>query len=64
MNDTLPASLDAALAWAAADMAHRDDLARDVARIWVEEYKRSGRPVGVRLGAALDRLAAAYGEQQ
>lgn len=48
---------------AAADMAHRDDLARDVARLWVE-LNSDEDPDGkarVRLYAALDRLAAAYG---
>lgn len=59
MRDINQAALDRA----AADMAHRDDLGREVARIWVEDYKRSGRPVGVHLGAALDRLAAVYGVQ-
>lgn len=49
----------------AADMAHRDDLARDVAREWAEKSRRDigPPPVGVKLHAALDRLAVAYGEQ-
>lgn len=42
---------------AAADQAHRDDLARDVARLWVAADKHDSRD----LTAALDRLAAAYG---
>lgn len=51
---------------AAADMAHRDDLARDVAHEWAEKSSRDigPPPVGVKLHAALDRLAAAYGTWQ
>ncbi len=51
-----------ALADAAADMAHRDDLARIVAREWHafrEEW--GGDSVGAGLETALNRLAAAYG---
>lgn len=53
----------AALDQAAADMAHRDDLARDVARGWTARRKLAevhGLPPA--LTDALDRLAAAYGE--
>lgn len=56
------------LAQAAADMAHRDDLARDVGVMWAAAAHNWGPPVStVRevypdLSAALDRLAAAYGE--
>lgn len=57
------------LAQAAADMAHRDDLARDVARMWVAAKAAastaddvSQRRRGIELEAALDLLAAAYGE--
>ncbi len=42
-----------------ADMAHRDDLARDVARLWPAEY--DAVEINDELRAALDRLAAAYG---
>lgn len=51
----------AALDRAAADMAVRDDLAREVARQWVESGAVAWEPVGDALGALLDRLAYAYG---
>lgn len=56
-----------------ADMAHRDDLARDVARLWPAfQRTRMNNPdataesikVWDELMAAFDRLAAAYGIQQ
>ncbi|MBW0090512.1 hypothetical protein I4I73_21335 [Pseudonocardia sp. KRD-184] len=57
----VPVSDDqAALDRAAADMAVRDDLAREVARLWVAADKNDPRD----LTAALDRLAAAYGEDR
>lgn len=47
-----------------ADMAHRDDLARDVARLWAgRDCAEQGRARRENLTAALDRLAAAYGEK-
>ncbi len=45
-----------------ADMAHRDDLARDVARLWTAEGERWEISNGDLL-AALDRLASVYGAQ-
>ncbi len=54
---------------AAADMAHRDDLARDVGAMWAAAAHNWGPPVStVRevypdLAAALDRLASVYGTQ-
>lgn len=54
------------LAQAAADMAHRDDLARDAAQMW-REIGLSGPPVATlrqqhpAFARALDQLAAAYG---
>lgn len=48
-----------------AHMAHRDDLARDVARLWRDSGGEDPDWPGVtaELEAALDRLAAAYGEE-
>lgn len=50
-----------------AEQAHRDDLARDVARLWMAARRRgiqgvsiSGSGVPASLADALDRLAAAY----
>ena len=57
---------------AAGDMAHRDDLARDVARLWPAfQRTRMNNPeataesikVWDELMAAFARLAAAYGEK-
>ncbi len=48
---------------AAADMAHRDDLARDVARLWRDDYGKAAPYVGSEMAAALDRLAAVHGAQ-
>lgn len=48
---------------AAADQAHRDDLARDVARLWQADYGKAAPYVGSEIAAALDRLSAAYGEK-
>lgn len=48
-----------------ADQADRDDLARNVTRLWAASRGVAGaamEPVGFALAAALDRLAAAYGE--
>ncbi len=45
---------------AAADMAHRDDLARDAARLWAA-YEWSRNFIDPDLAAALDRLASVYG---
>lgn len=53
---------------AGAEQAHRDDLARDEAREWTAAALNWGPPVSTvrevypNLSAALDRLAAAYGE--
>lgn len=52
----------------AAEQAHRDDLARDAARLWsaVPDWGRSRAALlesNPALVAALDRLAAAYGEE-
>lgn len=44
-----------------ADAATRDDLARDVAQLWGLNTSTCGGPGGIALGAALDRLVAAYG---
>lgn len=51
-----------------AEQARRDDLARDVARLWAEskqlaETDADMRNKGRDMEAALDRLAAVYGEQ-
>lgn len=57
------------LTQAAADMAHRDDLARDVAREWAENRRHptpEWEPVGAGLAVLLDRLvthAALWVEQ-
>lgn len=46
----------------AAEQSHRDDLARDVARLWVivNDYAVREDPMPDELRAALDRLTAAY----
>lgn len=51
---------------AAADMAHRDDLARDVARAWTAGRENASvwwQHDDYGIAAALDRLSAAYGEK-
>lgn len=53
---------------AAADQAHRDDLARDAAKMWaaVPSWGRTRlalRESNPALADALDRLAAEYGEK-
>jgi hypothetical protein len=51
---------------AAADQAHRDDLARDVARLWAKHHERVRALSEQRVPGlfdALDLLATAYGLQ-
>lgn len=45
---------------AVADMAHRDDLARDVARLWADGAANMVRKYDPDLAGALDRLTTAY----
>lgn len=46
-----------------AEHARRDDLARDVARLWREQRHEGGHMPSEEVCDALDRLSAAYGEQ-
>lgn len=48
---------------AAADMAHRDDLAGDVARAWAVQRAQGGWVINSDARTALDRLSAVYGEK-